>query len=306
MTPFDNVAGGNESITTPSMLREQSRLTAQRCWRPLGAMTFETLSALEGANDSVLITPRPQDIAFIMYTSGTTGPAKGVVMPHAHSYAFGYNMARAAQMTEADCQYVCMPIFHGMGLLMQVIGSLVSATRTYCVERFSPTAGSTTCGSVEQTVTNALGVMPEMLYRTPETKHDRDNKMRIVIAVPIAAEWARRWNIGSVSGSCKLLAARKTSIICYTNLDDPLLPGMAGHVLDDLYEVRVVDAETDAPVPQGEIGEIVVRPQIPFLLQSRLFPYGGQDRRSLAQSLVPHRRRRILRCRKSTVFRRPD
>jgi crotonobetaine/carnitine-CoA ligase len=46
-------------------------------------------------------------------------------------------------------------------------------------------------------------------------------------------------------------------------VEDPLLPGMAGHVLDDFFEVQVVNAKTDVPVPQGEIGEIVVRPKVP-------------------------------------------
>jgi len=63
----------------------------------------------------------------------------------------------------------------------------------------------------------------------------------------------------------------ETSIVCYTTLDDPLLPGMAGHVRDDLYEVRVVDAETDAPVERGEIGEIVVRPKVAFCFNQGYF-----------------------------------
>jgi crotonobetaine/carnitine-CoA ligase len=39
---------------------------------------------------------------------------------------------------------------------------------------------------------------------------------------------------------------------------------MAGHIMDEFFEVRVVDPETDAALPAGEIGEIVVRPKVPF------------------------------------------
>ncbi len=49
---------------------------------------------------------------------------------------------------------------------------------------------------------------------------------------------------------------------------------MAGHVVDDLYEVQVVDTETDVPVPQGEIGEIgeiTIRPKLSFAFNQGYF-----------------------------------
>jgi crotonobetaine/carnitine-CoA ligase len=268
---FDSVSGGNENLTTTIYVAGEVPADGPTVLENADAMTFEEFAALDGADGNVLIAPRPQDIAFIMYTSGTTGPAKGVLMTHAHSYAFGYNMARVLEMTEDDCQYVCMPIFHGMGLLMQVVGSLVAGTRTYCVERFSPKRWLDevqTCGA---TITNALGVIPEMLFRTPETEHDRDNEMRIVVAVPIAAEWGEAMEERFGFRFIQAFGGTETSIVCYTNLDDPLLPGMAGHVLHDLYDVRVVDPETDAEMLQGEIGEIVVRPRLPFAFNQGYF-----------------------------------
>ena len=83
-----------------------------------------------------------------------------------------------------------MTILYCMGLLMQVVGSLIAGSRIYCVERFSPNRWLDEVRACGATVSNALGVMPEMIFRTPETKYDLDNKLRIVIAVPIAAEWS--------------------------------------------------------------------------------------------------------------------
>lgn len=40
-------------------------------------------------------------------------------------------MSREMKMTEVDCQYVCMLIFHGMGSFLQVVGSLITGTRVY-------------------------------------------------------------------------------------------------------------------------------------------------------------------------------
>ena len=114
------------------------------------------------------------------------------------------------------------------------------------------------------TVTNALGVMPEFIFRTPESEFDRDHKLRTIMAVPVATEWGEafeeRFNIKFM----QCYGMTEVNIICYTRDDDPLLPGMAGHVLNEFFEVRVVNPETDEVLPEGEIGEIVVRPKVPF------------------------------------------
>ena len=173
-------------------------------------------------------------------------------------------MVRTMRMTAQDCQYVCMPLFHAMGLLLQVLSALIAGSRVYCVERFSPNRWLEDVRKSGSTVTNALGVMPEFIFRTPESEFDRDHKLRTIMAVPVATEWGEafeeRFNIKFM----QCYGMTEVNIICYTRDDDPLLPGMAGHVLDEFFEVRVVDPETDEVLPEGEIGEIVVRPKVPF------------------------------------------
>ena len=234
-------------------------------------LTYETFMALDGAGTEVLVEAQPHDIACIMYTSGTTGPSKGVLMPHAHCYQFGNGIMQNLNMTAADRQFICMPLFHAMGLLMQGISTMITGGQAYCVERFSPNTwldDVRTCGA---TVTNALGVIPEFIFRMPETEHDRDNQLRSVLAVPIAAEWGdameKRFGFKFVQG----YGMTEINLPCYTKDKDPLNPGMAGHVIDDMFEVRVVDAATDASLPQGEIGEIVVRPKAPFVFNQGYF-----------------------------------
>jgi carnitine-CoA ligase len=228
------------------------------------ALTFEQLVAMGVANDNVLVNATPEDIACIMYTSGTTGPSKGVLMPHAHCYLFGHGMARAMGMSEHDCQYVCMPLFHAMGLFLQVLSSLITGSRVYCIERFSPSTWLDDVRSSGATVTNALGVMPEFIFRTPPSSHDRDHKLRTVVAVPIAAEWGEAMEQRFGFKFKQAYGMTEINIPCYTFDDDPLLPGMAGHVLDDFFEVRVVDAATDVEIALGQIGEVVVRPKVAF------------------------------------------
>ena len=261
---FDTVEAGNDLLT--AVVYVAGDVPGQRPAIFTGAqvMTFQAFAELSGASDEVLVTAEPQDIACIMYTSGTTGPSKGVLMPHAHCYLFGHGMARTLELTEQDCQYVCMPLFHAMGLLLQVLSSLITGSKVFCIERFSPARWLDDIRASGATVTNALGVIPEFIFRTPETEHDRDHNLRTVMAVPIAAEWGEamenRFGFKFMQG----YGMTEVNLPCYTKPDDPLLPGMAGHVMDEFFEVGVVNAATDVPVAQGEIGEIVVRPKVPF------------------------------------------
>ena len=268
---FDNVQGGNECLAATIYVGGDVPEDRPDVLSGAPAMTFEALCALAGAGDEVLVEAKPEDIACIMYTSGTTGPSKGVLMPHAHCYQFGNGVALNFAMTADDRQYICMPLFHAMGLLMQALSTLITGGQAYCIERFSPNTWLDDVRTYGATVTNALGVIPEFIFRTPETEHDLDNKLRKVLAVPVAAEWGeamvKRFGFKFVQA----YGMTEINLPCYTNDDDPLDPGMAGHVMEDMFEVRIMDAATDAELPQGEIGEIAVRPRVPFVFNQGYF-----------------------------------
>jgi crotonobetaine/carnitine-CoA ligase len=268
---FDAVQGGNENLLATIYVAGDVPDERPAILAKAPGMTFEELSSLAMRKDDVLVTPKPQDIACIMYTSGTTGPSKGVLMPHAHCYLFGHGMARTLAMDEQDCQYICMPLFHVMGLMLQVFSSLITGSRIYCIERFSPNRWLDDVRACRATVSNALGVIPEFLFNTQETQFDRDHQLRTVLAVPIAAEWGTAMEKRFGFKFIQAYGMTEINIPCYTNADDPLLPGMAGRILDDYFEVRIVNAETDTPLPQGEIGEIVIRPKVPFCFNQGYF-----------------------------------
>ena len=268
---FDAVQGGNDSLVASIYVAGEVPKERPEVLAGAPALTYDAFMAGDSTGREVLVDAKPEDIACIMYTSGTTGPSKGVLMPHAHCYQFGNGIVQNMGMTADDRQYICMPLFHAMGLLMQGISTLITGSQAYCIERFSPNTWLDDVRSYGATVTNALGVIPEFIFRTPETEHDLDNKLRKVLAVPLAAEWGegmeKRFGFKFVQG----YGMTEINLPCYTQDDDPLVPGIAGHVLDDLFEVRVIDATTDAALPQGEIGEIAVRPKVPFVFNQGYF-----------------------------------
>jgi crotonobetaine/carnitine-CoA ligase len=114
VAPEAMVIIGDPATPTPACLRTARRLV------------FSELRALRAPADLALVTPVPGDVAMIMFTSGTTGPSKGVLMPHGHCYLFGLGLAEATCLTTADRYFICMPLFHANALLMQLMGSLIA------------------------------------------------------------------------------------------------------------------------------------------------------------------------------------
>lgn len=209
--------------------------------------------------------PRASDIACIMYTSGTSGPAKGVLMPHAHCYLFGLGTIDNLGMTQDDRYYVTLPLYHANGLFMQVYACLIAGATAIVRERFSASAWLADIRRHRATVTNTLGVVAPFVFSQPETEADKEHSLRILLASPNPPEFDRIWR--DRFGVPEVLSGygmTEVNIPVWCRAGDPAPASTAGRVYDRYFEVEIFDPETDAVVPRGVNGEIVVRPRVPF------------------------------------------
>ena len=204
------------------------------------------------------------DTNIIMYTSGTTGPSKGVLMPQGHCYLFALGTVAAMELTEDDRYFCCMPLFHANGLFMQAYASLLAGSSCHVTKRFSVTDWLSIVREEQITVTNALGVMPEFIFRSPESPHDRDHKLTRILAIPVAEEWGvamqDRFGVKLRQG----FGMTEVNMVTYSDLEDPVMAGCAGPPLSEFFDVIIADPETDAELSRDNIGEILVRPKVPF------------------------------------------
>jgi 1-acyl-sn-glycerol-3-phosphate acyltransferase len=113
---------GARALVTIDMARPVARLLRGQV-ATLERVT--TVSELLGSGATLVPTPRsPDDIAFLQYTSGSTGNPKGVVLTHANLLANIRAMGAAAGASGSDVFVSWLPLYHDMGLIGAWLGSL--------------------------------------------------------------------------------------------------------------------------------------------------------------------------------------
>jgi len=209
----------------------------------------------------------PGDTLVILYTSGTTGPAKGVCCSHAQLYWFGLGVAELLEITPADTLYTCLPLFH-VNAVSCFFQALLTGATYHLDGRFSASRFWSRIKDSGATVTYLLGAMIPILLKQPAGPHERDHRVRVANGTAPPAELDRqmreRW--GFVIHEC--YASTETSCI----VGAPLGAGRLGYMGRAMpgFDVRVVDGD-DVEVPDGTPGEMVVRAEQPFALASGYF-----------------------------------
>lgn len=193
----------------------------------------------------------------ILYTSGTTGPAKGALMSHHHCYSWVAAMARNLGYTDLDSYFTALPLFHTDAQMFGVYLPLVYGTQATVVDGFSASRFWDQVRASGATATNLLGAMAAILMRMPVSESDRDNPVRVCQCIPMVPEkeaFERRFGIKLVTG----YGQTETSFVTFDTIDESR-PDSCGRVNPD-WEVAIVD-ETDRPVAPHTVGEIVARPK---------------------------------------------
>jgi carnitine-CoA ligase len=216
---------------------------------------------------------RPDDLAVLIPTSGTTGRSKLVMQTHRAYALAAEGFPFWMELTAADRLMTSLPLFHINAPIYSVLGSLACGAGLVLVPRFSASGFLDTARRHGATEFNAIGAMLEILMRQPERPDDADNPLRLCYAGPAPdrerqEQIERRFGIRIVVGYAM---SESPYGLIWPHGRRPF--GTLGSVrqhpyLGTINEAKVVtpgDADGEAGAPAGaalgpgETGEIMLR-----------------------------------------------
>ncbi|WP_188881848.1 AMP-binding protein, partial [Alicyclobacillus cellulosilyticus] len=224
---------------------------------PVAAATDKAEAADAAARDAS--HPDEEDVAILLFTSGTTGLPKGVALTHRQVMATARNVIASHRLTPADVSYVFLPLFHINAQVVALLSTLLSGGRMVIEEKFSKSRFWDTVARYRVTWASAVPTVIGILVKaTDPPRVPASLRFLRSASAPLPAFVARRFEAKfgiPVIESYGLTEA--ASQVCV----NPLPPGKRkiGSVgLPCGVELRVVDGN-DRELPPGEIGEIVIR-----------------------------------------------
>jgi crotonobetaine/carnitine-CoA ligase len=201
----------------------------------------------------------------ISYTSGTTGRSKGIMYSTEMTIAFAESNNWLLGYTAEDVGFNCLPLFHGNAIFCTMIPAMRAGAFVVFAPRFSASNFWQSVRAERATVLSLLGSMVPILLNQEPAAEDRNTTARIALAVPNPDkrfhEFQERFGLKLTS----LYGMTDLGVVIGVPHDVPGRPGKCG-IENPIWECYVAD-DNDQRVPDGVVGELLVRPRRPYVMQ---------------------------------------
>lgn len=207
----------------------------------------------------------PASTMAILYTSGTTGQPKGCIASHGYYTRAGQIDAELARLGESDVFLTCLPLFHAGSQLKVVMPALMAGIPFHVEPTFSASSFFQRISETGATIASAVGTMAAMILASPPSRYDSDHRLRLFNAAPLAPDacgpFMERFAVDAWTEAFGLTeCVPAMAADPYGERDR----ASAGRAVRDV-EIALLDEECNE-VPEGEVGEICLRPRHRYAL----------------------------------------
>lgn len=202
----------------------------------------------------------PDDVAYILYTSGTTSTPKGVQLAHRGLIENMWNIGERQHLTPADRMWMGISLFWSFGCANALLAVMTHGGTIVLQDQLEPGAALALIERERCTVYYGTPNIAQALIEHPDRPRRDLSSLRTGAAIGPpgamqlvmdlgAAQICNVYGLTECYGNCSVTDAHDAAEIRRSTVGYPL-PGM---------EIRVVDRETRRPLPAGVVGEILVR-----------------------------------------------
>ncbi|MEM7496957.1 MAG: malonyl-CoA synthase [Pseudomonadota bacterium] len=246
---------GKAETLAPYAEKAGARLETMGVWAGDGADHGSLFAHLPDAAAFEDVARSPDDLAAILYTSGTTGRSKGAMLSHDNLASNALTLKDYWHFTSDDVLIHALPIYHTHGLFVATNTTLVAGSSLIFMAKFD-------AGKVLDAMPGATALMGVPTFYTRLLADERLNKetaanMRLFVAgsAPLLAETHKQWEARTGHAILERYGMTEASMITSNPYDGQRRAGTVGHPLPGVA-LKVTDPDTGTALAQGEIGVI--------------------------------------------------
>ncbi|MBW2332592.1 MAG: AMP-binding protein, partial [Deltaproteobacteria bacterium] len=229
--------------------------------KPNGTISFADLYRMPAQLEPVSILPN--DVAVCLYTSGTTGPPKGVLLSHKSYLLTANSFVHTVKIESSDRLLTANPLFHVNAQFYSVMGTLVAGATFILIERFSASRMWDLIRHYKANKVVMLLAITNILFNRPARSNDADNPAKVVIAGGAPRghyrDFEKRFGVKlqtiySLTESPMGIMSPSNSISIDGGIGVPMLRPQSRVE----NKIKIVD-DHDRDVPRGVEGEIIIQ-----------------------------------------------